>query len=230
MAKGIQKQQTSFFIELYESYESSPALKGLIQALSISGIPIGATIDSALCTYFNRIKAERLRFFFDELNSSDIVLTEEQIESNDFLYAYFKTVSYVLRTRSNEKIKRFAKILKKVYSGNLNVEEFDYYTSIFDDLTDKEFAILSIKYKYEQQNKSNPNNLNELQLTCTYWDDFKKEIVDQLNIKETEINSFLIRLQRTGCYMKPNGYWDESSDHIGNTMEFFKTIINIIEE
>jgi len=227
---SMNESHKAFLTTLYESYEDSPVLKGLIQVLSITGIPIGSMIDSSLGTYVNKLKTERLRTFFDELNRGDVVLTEDQIESNSFMNAYFETVSYVLRTKSDNKIKRFAKILKKVYAGKLTIDDFDDYTAVFDDLTDREFAILTIKHKYEQENIFNPEQLNGLQLTRTYWEDFKREISEKLNIKATEINSFLIRLQRTGCYLKHKGYWDESGEEIGNTTEFFKTIMRIIEE
>lgn len=226
----MNQPQKALITALYESYEDSPVLKGLVQALSISGVPIGPIIDSSLGTYVNRIKVERLKTFFDELNQGDVVLTEEQIKSNGFLNAYFDTVSYVLRTKSDDKIRRFALILKKVYLGKLTIEDFDDYTAVFNNLTDREFAILTIKYKYEQKYISNPENLNRLQLTSKYWDDFKCEISEKLNIKESEINAFLIRLQRTGCYLKHKGYWDESEDEIGNTTDFFKAIMNVIKE
>lgn len=192
----IEKQNT-YLTALYKSYESSPALKSLIQLVNYSGLPIGPMIDSALGAYVNRIKAERLRIFFDELYRGDIVLTEEEIESNDFLHAYFETAEYVLRTKSDEKIKRFAKILKKVYSGDLKIEDFEYYTSLFNELTDKEFAILAIKYEYEQDNKNKTVDLINLQVTHKYWESFKKDVVSKLEIKESEVNLFLIRLQRT---------------------------------
>lgn len=203
-------------------------LKGLIQTLSVYGIPVGSMIDSTLGAFVNKMKEERLKTFFDELNQGDIILTEEQIKSNDFLNAYFDTVSYVLRTKSDEKIKKFALILKKVYSGELKIDDFDDYNDAFNDLTDREFAILSIKYKYEEQYISNPENLNEFQLTSQYWNDFKKEISKKLSIKEEEINAFMLRIQRTGCYAKHQGYWDESNEEIGNTTEFFKTIMQVI--
>ena len=230
----MNEPQKALLTTLYESYEENPVLKGLIQALSVSVIPIGPMIDSSLGAYVNNIKSERLKTFFDELNRGDVVLTEEQIESNDFLNAYFETVSYVLRTKSDDKIKRFATILKKVYSGELTIEDFDDYSKIFDDLTDKEFAILSILYKHEQKHISNPEQLSNLKSFDLYWDDFKTEIINSINIKENEINPFLVRLQRTGCFLRFNtdGIWMDSPDpdEKGNISELFKTIMKIIEE
>lgn len=221
-------KQNSNLIFLYEAYNDQPLLKGLIQALSVSGISVGSMIDSSLGAYISKLKTDRLRIFFDELNKGDIILTEEQIQTNDFLHAYFETVSYVIRTKSDRKIERFATILKKLYSGIISTDEFEDYTSVFNELSDKEFAILSIKLKYEVENSSNKNNLNPLQLTSTYWDNFKREIEQRLNIPAEEINPFLIRIQRTGCYQKHKGFWDESPEDIGNTTEFFRSIYRIV--
>ena len=230
----MNEPQKAFITTLYESYDTSPVIKGLIQALNVAGIPLGAMIDSSLGSIVNKIQTERLRTFFDELNRGNVVLDEAQIESNDFLHAYFETTAYVLRTRSNDKIIRFARILKKVYSGSLLIEDFEDYTKIFNDLTDKEFAMLSILYKHEQKHKLNPEKLSSLKLIGSYWEDFKTEIINSLNIKETEINSYLVRLQRTGCFMRFNTdgiLMDKADpDEKGNTTELFNTIMNLIKE
>lgn len=157
-------------------------------------------------------------------------MTEEQIKSDDFLNAYFETANYVLRTKSDEKIKRFALILKRVYSNDLTIEDFDDYIKVFDDLTDREFAILNIKYRFEQENVANPEELNPCQLTSSYWDDFRDEVATKLNVKSTDINAYLVRLQRTGCFLKHKGYWEESDDELGNTTGLFKTIMEVIKK
>lgn len=231
----MNEPQKALITTLYESYDHNPVIKGLIQALNVAGIPLGAMIDSSLGSIVTKIQTERLRTFFDELNRGNVVLDESQIESNDFLHAYFETTAYVLRTRSNDKIIRFAKILKKVYSGSLLIEDFEDYTKIFNDLTDKEFAILSILYKHEQKHKLNPQKLPSYDLTGSYWKDFKTEIISSLNIKETEINSYLVRLQRTGCFMRLNTDGvllrdKPDPDEKGNTTELFNAIMNLIKE
>ena len=92
-------------ILLSESYEKNALIKALIQLL-----PVGSSIDTFISVKLSNLKAARLKTFFDELNLGTFELTPEIIETNDFLHAYFTTCDYVLRTRSEEKIKNFAKI------------------------------------------------------------------------------------------------------------------------
>ncbi|MDI9866323.1 hypothetical protein QM480_18430 [Flectobacillus sp. DC10W] len=169
------------WLEPVEELYNSPELKFLIGGLGIM-IPFVSVADSVIGASINKLKQKRLKTFFDELNQGDIVLTEEQIKSDDFLNAYFETANYVLRTKSDEKIKRFALILKRVYSNDLTIEDFDDYIKVFDDLTDREFAILNVKYRFEQENVANPNGLNPFQLSESYWANFKNEVANKLNI------------------------------------------------
>jgi hypothetical protein len=227
----MNEPQKAFLTNLYETYDDSPVLKGLIQTLSIFGIPVGPVIDSSLGTYVNKIKTDRFKIFFDELNRGDIILTQEQIESNDFMNAYFETSLYILRTKSDDKIKRFAKILKNVYSGNLTFYDFDDYSSIFNDLTDREFAILLIKLKYEQEFHKNSVPKDKIKFISSYWSDFKLEVISTLNIQIDEFNPMLVRLERSGCYSRLNGsyLWLDDEEY-GNTTELFKTIYTLIND
>lgn len=218
----------AFITTLYESYDNNPTIKGLIQALSLSGIPIGSMIDSTIGTFVSKIKSDRLHIFFNELNSRDITISEEQIESTDFLHAYFSTVNYVIRTRSDNKIECFARILNNLNAGRINITEFEDYTSIFNELSEREFFILSNKYQFEQNNKDENSEMNPAQLTRLYWADFVESTCSKLNMPEAELNPMLVRIQRTGCYSKHNGYWDDGPNEEGDTTELFKIIYKLI--
>jgi hypothetical protein len=218
----------AFITTLYESYDTNPTIKGLIQALSLSGMPIGPIIDSTIGTFVNKMKSDRLHTFFDALNSGDITISEEQIESNDFLHAYFSTVNYVIRTRSDNKIESFARILKNLNVGRINIAEFEDYTSIFNELSEREFTILSIKHKYEQDHKEDVTEMNPAQLTSSYWSDFVKTTCSRLSMSQEELDSMLVRIQRTGCYNKHKGYWEDGPNERGNTTELFRIIYELI--
>jgi hypothetical protein len=213
---------------LYESYERNPLIKSLIHLLGVSGVPIGSLVDTSLAVYVNKLKSNRLKCFFDELDSGKIALTDDIIEQNDFLSAYFSIVNYVIRTRSDEKIRCFARILKNYNLGSFNINDFDDYTSIFNELSEREFFILVIKYHYEIKNKVNANKLNPAQLTNTYWDNFKNEVCSKIGLPENELDPLLIRLQRTGCYIKHTGYWDDGPNAKGDTTDLFKKIYELI--
>ena len=84
----MKKQIDAYITKLYEAYENHPVIKGLIQALFSFGLPIGLVVDASINTYVNKIKADRLHTFFEELNSGDIELSEDIINNTDFLHAY----------------------------------------------------------------------------------------------------------------------------------------------
>lgn len=223
------KDIESSIVKLYKLYEAKPILRALIQAITYYELPIGSVGDSILNTYVNNLRAEKIRTFFEELNKGELELTEDVIKNNDFLHSYFSTINYVLRNRSDLKIVAFAKILKSLYHHNISIDEFEDYVKIFDELSEREFLILSIKHNFEKHAATLQNEWNPAQRTSSYWKDFKKEIKEKLSIDTAELNAMLIRIQRTGCYMKHTGYWDSSHEEEGDTTAHLQTIINIVQ-
>ena len=219
-------------ILLADSYEKSPLIKGLVKLL-----PAGSSIDSIFSGYFNNLKKKRYKTFFDALQSGAVELTEEIIQTEDFLHAFFCTINYVERTKQDEKIKRFATILKQLGTGNISFSEFEDCTAIFNELSDKEFALLSIKYKYEQrylpekgetEYRSNGVKQNPKQVIGLYWEYFKRDVIKDLRIEEKEFNPMLMRVQRTGCYIPLKGYHDEQFEEDGNTTSLFEKLYKLV--
>ncbi len=166
---------------LYDQYENDPGIRMFVEALSIGiGIPINTVVDSFIGKKVKEMNASRLKCFFDELNSGDIELDEALIENQEFLHSYFSVVNYVARSKNDEKAIRFARIIKNLYNKKIDVNQFEDYTSIFDELTDREFAILSIKHKYERYAIPDEAIIgldkprNPFMKTSEYWGDFYK--------------------------------------------------------
>jgi hypothetical protein len=216
-------QSEELLLELHDIYEQSPLLKGLIQLIPYAGIP-----EALVSAYANRLRNKKLRTFFKQLNDGEFELTEEMISSDDFLNAYFSTVNYVLRSRSDFKFKAFAEILKCLGAEEINGNEHEDYSKIFDDLTEREFVVLAIKHDFELSYKNVHPELNPLQRTAVYWEQYKITVFKRINITENELQSMLIRIQRTGCYLKFTGYFDESTDQVGDTTEIFSILKKII--
>ena len=87
-------------------YEHNPIIRALVQLIPFG---FGSAADVALVTTIENIREERAHTFFDELASQDLILTEEQIENEDFLHSYFATTRAALNTRRREKIRLFAR-------------------------------------------------------------------------------------------------------------------------
>ncbi len=222
---------------LYNEYENDSGVKLFIEALSIgSGIPITTVINTLVGNKVKQMTESRLKSFFDELNSGEIELNETLIENQDFLHSYFAVLNYVARSKSDDKSTRFARIIKNLYQNNISLNQFEDYTSIFDELSEREFAILCIKYDFEK--KATPDEAiigldkprNPFQKTREYWAAFTKDVECKVGIELYELTAILLRLQRTGCYVIHAGYSDIKPDGCGDTTVIFHKIFEIIKE
>lgn len=109
-----------------EKYNSNPILRGLIQLVPLG---IGSAIDVSLTTKLANIKNKRIETFFDTLLKNNLNEDSKLLESEDFLHKYFLTVDLALKTRQEEKIKMFAKMLSNSFDKN-DVDEYEDYLHI----------------------------------------------------------------------------------------------------
>ena len=84
---------------LAESYEKNPIIKSLVKIL-----PYGSAVDTLISVQLSNMKSARTKAFFDALNSGKLTLSENIINSNDFLYSFYTTSNYISRTRTDEKV------------------------------------------------------------------------------------------------------------------------------
>jgi hypothetical protein len=211
--------------ELLEKYNGNTMLRSLVQI-----VPYGALVDVALVTSYNNILIERSKCFFDELVAGNIELTQEIIQSEDFLHSYFSTYKAALYTKQREKIRFLARLLKNGLTTNLlsKADEYDDYLKILDDLTNREITLLFILEKY--QNKVNiDQGENALQRSSKFWGEFTNECCELLKIDSQELDSFLSRLQRTGCYYEFTGGFIGYSGGQGEVTKTFFNLRNLID-
>ena len=214
-------------MELTEKYSpilwqlhEHPLTRTIIQTSTCVGIPFGLALDN----FLTKKKKEKQIAFFDTLNDGSTVLTEDIINDDNFLHAFFATLNYVVRQRSNAKIEGFTKILKELATKKIEINRFEDYTAIFDELSEREFAILSIKYDFEQRFRK-PN-----ESAGNYWQEFKDEVLNKVDITEGELEPLLSRAQRTGCFQEEKLFWQDDGNLYGNTTEIFKVIRDIINQ
>lgn len=148
MATNKEENRLNFIGQLSLIYEKSPKTKALLQLL-----PSWGAADTLLQQRADEIKQERLKTFFDELKNGECELTEELIESEDFLHCYFITVKAALNTRRREKIKMFARLLRSVTNSSVlsSIDDYEDYLSILDELSFRELQVLSILDRYEKE-------------------------------------------------------------------------------
>jgi CRISPR/Cas system CSM-associated protein Csm2 small subunit len=212
---------------ILERYNSNATIRSLIQLIPFG---IGSAVDTAISVKINNIRKERIQVFFDELNNQNIHLSENELKDEDILHAYFSTIRTVLNTRRRKKIKLFGKLLSNFFNNNINdIDLYEEYLNILDDLSVREFEVLLILHKYEK-NIPIKEDQNALQRASMFWDDFLEEVNKKIGIPIEEIPGFLTRLNRTGLYQTfVGGYFDYEGDQGFLTKNFYKFIKAIIQ-
>ena len=204
--------------QLLARYENEPVLRGLVQLIPFG---IGAAIESALLARLNRYREQRLQVFFDELGSGSVPLTEELTRSNDFLHCYFATLSAVLRSRRNEKIKLLARLLRGSFDGRVSdADEYEELIGLTDELSHRELVILALLNEHEKANPIKEGE-NELQRASRFWPGFVADIESRLGLDELLLRALLVRLQRSGCYEEFTGSYLSYTGGRGRTTDLY---------
>ncbi|MFP5111844.1 hypothetical protein ACSU64_05630 [Bacillaceae bacterium C204] len=204
--------------ELLNKYSQNTLLKGLVQI-----VPYGGLVDSVLTSSYNNILIARSKTFFDELGLGNIEITPELIKNEDFLHSYFTTYKAALYTKHREKIRFFARLLKNGMISEVidDVEVYDDYLKILDELTYREIYILYTLKGFEDiTNYTDSKELN-------HWQEFSSKITNDLSITEEELRLFLMRLMRTGCFVDVLTFAGLGAK--GYTSTLFKTLSKLIE-
>ena len=165
-------------------YSDNHLVRTLIQNFSFVGVPIGALIDSIASEAYNKLHIERATIFFEELDKGKIELTQEVIQSDDFLFSLFAALKASLYTRQKEKVLFFARLFEKKFIENefSQADEYDDYLKILNELTSREIYMLYRLKQYEtttypiDADEDEEDQDNELQIAERYWRDFSKEI------------------------------------------------------
>lgn len=196
--------------QLAKYYQSQPIVQALVNAIPT----VGGSLDTLLNTRAQQIAEERAKEFFDELSKDSLELTEEIIQSEDFIHRWVITAKAAVNTRMREKIRLFARLLKSSFLSDTSIttDEYEEYLSILDELSYREFLVLLILERYEREFLPSENE-NELQRASRFWEQFVSEVNQQLNLTVDKTNAMLTRLNRTGCYQTFIGsYMDYSGD------------------
>jgi len=188
---------------LQQLYEH-PLVVGLTSILP----GVGPAVYAGASAQVQEMYQKSVRSFFQQLSDGTTPLTPKLVESQDFLHAYFSTFSAAMRSSRSEKIRLFARLLRKYAESeqaamgeNTEAEregladDFEENLQILDDLSLREFRILCILRRFEE---SHPIENGSFQLrNTTFWHSFCGELW-KLGVKD--INGTMARLTRTGLY------------------------------
>jgi hypothetical protein len=183
---------------LSEAYADSPVIRALMQLVPGG---IGSAFDVGLQHRASKLKEQRLKTFFEELATGSIELTQEIVESDDFLHCFFIAAAASTRSRRAEKTKLFAKLLKSSISFREEgeIDEIEEFISIIDEMSFREWCALIIFEDYYSR-ISNTDEANK-DITGSYI----VQLELKLKIPKNEAGGFLDRLSRTGLYLAVGG-------------------------
>lgn len=205
-------------------HTKNPIVRSLMQLL-----PITSAIDAFLATKIENIKRDRLWTFFEELDKGELELTEELIETEDFLHAFFATVNAAFNTRRREKIKMFARLLKSYGESELVCDEYEDYLRILDDLSIREIRLLCLLADYEQNENHGPELIKSID-THRFWQDFLEKAHQQLDIEKDEIECILASLSRTGCFRVFGLTYSDQLEFSGRLTRTFYKLKELVKE
>ena len=183
--------------KLLTRYEGNRVIRPLIQ-LILPGI--GSALDIVLIQTLDKIRYERARAFFDELAKGNLISDKVLLKSEDFLHCYITTIQSALKTRSREKIRMFARLLKSSPddSGPADIDEYEYFLNILDNLSFKEIQALTILDRFSDSFRDGTGS--DPSWNLTFWEKFETKLSEQLNIPRERTADFMIGIVRTGCY------------------------------
>lgn len=207
-------------IALASRYADSPTIRALVQLVPFG---IGSAVDLAVAEKVNAIREERARVFFDKLAEGEIEITQETIESEDFLHCYFATVSAALRSRRREKTALFADLLLGgVYEGVLGEnDDYEELMSVMDDMSLREIKTLFIIDRAEANNHR--KHEDDFTWVKRHMGGVSRKLRDELGIPKPEVASFIQRLSRTGLIEEVNmGDKDDRSIILSTGWETFR--------
>lgn len=199
MSDKIDKVKPKWLEKAGEWYVKSKVVRGLMQVTGAVTLGGTSALDTALAVKIEAMRASRLRTFFEELDKGEIELTDELIETKDFLHAFFATAKAALNTRHIEKIKMFANLLNSFGEGEFVADEYEDYLRMLDELSVREIKLLCLLAAYEQKD-DHGHELIKSTDTHKFWQDFIETAEGQLELEKDEIECMLASLTRTGCF------------------------------
>ena len=206
----------------------NPIIHSLLSLIQVEGISVGSIATGVMTYIGNKVEKQNTKLFFENIEEGNYDgLNPEMLETDDFIRKFNITYQFVKRAESDQKIVRFSSILKALLRGNVDTREYHDLLKIFDELTDLEFLILSILYSFELKNVSEEKNI--IEVFKEYWPSFIEEVKKQTGLSEIEIQGYLGRMQRTGCYHVYQGYIGAEDDNSGMTTILFHKIHKVVQ-
>jgi hypothetical protein len=208
-----------------EWYADKPIIRALANLIPCN---VGSAADIWLVEHVTKIKQRRAKAFFDELARGDTVLTQELIESEDFIHSFICTARAALNTKHDEKIRMFARLIINGirYDNSIPSDDHEEIIGIIDELYHREWQALLV---FQRNLENQPLCDNGLQRIQSFWKAFSEELYSSLGVPVSETSSFMIRIARTGLFHEITGSYFGYGGGLGMTTPRFQRVRKLIE-
>jgi hypothetical protein len=167
-------------------------------------------------------------------------LTEELLKSEKFVHSFLTIIRPALNTFSEEKIRRFARILLTAIEKNeMASDKFEEYVKLLESLTERQIDILCTIQRLESKALEKSQNTVTgskssiqigysiqnwvMEVTYNIWDEFIEDITNRHQITKEQLMSQLDRLEGMGLYSgrQAVGYRGQEIRNIGTSTFLF---------
>lgn len=156
-------------------------------------------ISSAIVTSIEEIKREATEQYIQELVNVGTNITPTLENKKGLIKAQLLIDKALENTYRHDKIKRLAQLFAHyAISGLVEPgDNFEEALKIIEEVSEKEFGILSLLYELEINNPPTADQ-NAAERVNTYWEEFRARCISDFLMEESEFAGRLERLKRTG--------------------------------
>lgn len=207
-------------IEKINNIWEHPVVKGIIGVIPYVSPAIDTGIKKLLEDY-QRKKIEELFSIILEDNS----ITMSDIQSVESIMKIAKTIDVVNKLMRNDKVKYMANLLKNSIKEKDNCDMFEEQLNKLDTLSIREIELLYLLYLEEQKTKVLNNEGNEMINPDVAWKKFVTVSKDKYSLNDTDINSIMLGIMRTGfCVCEWKFGFSKSAFIMYTTPEYHKLL------
>lgn len=192
----------------------------------VSLIPtIGGTIDLLMTSKWQDSIKKRIKIFFDAVKEEFDDIEENKIdkkflESEEFMDLFINLLNLASKTRSNDKIRIYTKILK----GSLIIKNDEFnsedYLHVLEELTPNELSFAKQFYDLKiAKNEYLSESQNDIVFTS----------INFANITKQKSEYYFKRLEKVGLVSELVGSYIGYGGGIYNLTELFKSLMNYIK-
>jgi hypothetical protein len=172
-------------------YRNSPKLRALVEGIG-SFVPGVTAANTYIVERLSDLERQRREALFQYLDEAGAELTDELINSDDFLHCFTITMRAAQRTRRKEKIRVFARLLASATRNGeariTDVDEYEELLGILVILSHREIQVLILLDKWQARGEGVAQNVSA----------FENEVMAQTAIPREEIMPVVQSLNRTG--------------------------------